>query len=368
MLVNAMGLILADNQRVKLGPLSEPRALSAMPFGGRFRIIDFLLSNMVNSGIKRVGVIALTRYKSLMDHLGTGASWDLDRMNQGLFLLPPYINPLTRSSERSDLSSIIDYIETGFQDYVVITDCNLIMNTLYNEILDQHIESGADISAMYNRDNLKYGLPNISLTLDDKEHVVDVLVDSLTPPSEISAVNVAVIKRDLLLSLLKEARSRGVTDFNFIRLLEYYKQLNVKAWEHKGGIFRINSMANYFKASMSLFDDDLRHELFSELTPVYTKVKNKPPCLVEPGSRVKNVLASDGCIIQGDVENCVLFRGVSVGKGAKLRNSVIFQDTQISNDANLNHVVIDKDSVVKMGVRLLGHPGFPVVIGKGSIV
>ena len=137
MLVNAMGLILADNQRVKLGPLSEPRALSAMPFAGRFRIIDFLLSNMVNSGIKRVGVIALTRYKSLMDHLGTGASWDLDRMNQGLYLLPPYINPLTRSSDRADLTSVIDYLKSGSQDYVVSTDCNLVMNTLYPVICNQ---------------------------------------------------------------------------------------------------------------------------------------------------------------------------------------------------------------------------------------
>ncbi|NLW53534.1 MAG: glucose-1-phosphate adenylyltransferase subunit GlgD [Clostridiaceae bacterium] len=368
MLVNAMGLILADNQRVKLGPLSEPRALSAMPFAGRFRIIDFLLSNMVNSGIKRVGVIALTRYKSLMDHLGTGASWDLDRMNQGLYLLPPYINPLTRSSERSDLSSIIDYIETGSQDYVVITDCNLVMNTLYNDILDHHLDSGAAITVMYNHDGLDCGLPNISLTLAEDERVTDVLVDSHTPPTNVSTINVAVIRRDLLLSLLEDARSRGVTDFTFVRILEYYKQLDVRACEHKGGIFRINSMANYFKASMGLFDDDLRHELFSRENPVYTKVKNKPPCLVEPGSRVKNVLASDGCIIQGDVENCVLFRGVTIGKGAKLRNSVIFQDTQISNDANLNHVIIDKGSVVKMGVRLLGHPGVPVVIGKGSIV
>ncbi|MDD4323458.1 MAG: glucose-1-phosphate adenylyltransferase subunit GlgD [Eubacteriales bacterium] len=368
MFVNAMGLILADNQRVKLGPLSEPRALSAMPFGGRYRIIDFLLSNMVNSGIKRVGVIALTRYKSLMDHLGTGASWDLDRMNQGLFLLPPYINPMTRSSERSDLSSIIDYIETGSQDYVVITDCNLIMNTLYNDLLDRHIESGADITVMYNRDALEYGLPNISLMLDEEERLYDVLADSHTVSTEFSSINVAVVRKDLLLSVLEESRSRGVTDFTFLRLLEFYKQLEIKGCEHKGKVFRINSMANYFKASMSLFDDDLRHQLFSEVTPIYTKVKNQPPCLVEPGSRVNNVLASDGCIIQGDVENCVLFRGVTVGKGAKLRNSVIFQNTQISNDADLNHVIIDKDSVVKMGVRLLGHPGFPVVIGKGSIV
>ena len=368
MLVNAMGLILADNQRVKLGPLSEPRALSAMPFAGRFRIIDFLLSNMVNTGIKRVGVIALTRYKSLMDHLGTGASWDLDRMNQGLYLLPPYINPLTRSSERSDLTSIIDYIESGSQDYVVITDCNLVMNTLYNDILEAHLDSGAAITVLYNHDGFDCGLPNISLTLDQDQRVTDVLVDVNTPPSDISAINVAVIRKDLLLSLLQDARSRGVTDFTFVRILEYYKQLEVRGCEHKGGIFRINSMANYYKASMGLLDDERRHELFSRKTPVYTKVKNKPPCLVEPGSRVKNVLASDGCVIQGDVENCVLFRGVTVGKGAKLRNSVIFQDTQISNDVNLNHVIIDKGSVVKMGVRLLGHPGFPVVIGKGSIV
>ena len=289
-------------------------------------------------------------------------------MNQGLYLLPPYINPLTRSSDRSDLSSIIDYIESGSQDYVVITDCNLVMNTLYNDILDQHLDSGAAITVMYNHDAYEYGIPNISLTLDEDERVTDVLVDMQNPPSDISAINVAVIRRDLLLSLLEDARSRGVTDFTFVRIMEYYKQLDVRGCEHKGGIFRINSMANYFKASMGLFDDELRHELFSRQNPIYTKVKNKQPCLVESGSRVKNVLASDGCIIQGDVENCVLFRGVTIGKGAKLRNSVIFQDTQISNDVNLNYVVIDKDSIVKMGVNLLGHPGFPVVIGKGSIV
>lgn len=368
MLINAMGLILADNRRVKLGPLTEPRALSAMPFAGRFRIIDFLLSHMVNSGIKRVGVVALTRYKSLMDHLGTGASWDLDRMNQGLYLLPPYINPVTRSSERSDLTSIIDYIEHGNQEHVVIIDCNMVMNTTYNDLIDRHIESGADITVMYNHDGTDYGVPNISLSLNDEGRVVDVMVDSSTPPSDVSAINVACIRKDLLLSLLEEARSRGVTDFTFIRLLDFHRQLDIYAYELEDKILRINSIANYFKASMDLFDDDLRHQLFSEDTPIYTKVKNQPPCLVEPGARVKNVLASDGCVIQGDVENCILFRGVTVGQGSKLRNSVIFQDTQISSDADLNYVIIDKDSVVKMGVRLLGHPGFPVVIGKGSIV
>lgn len=368
MMINAMGLILADNRRVSLGALSEPRALSAVPFAGRFRIIDFVLSNLVNSGVKRVGVVALSRYKSLMDHLGTGSWWDLDRMTQGLYLLPPYINPVTRSAERSDLTSVIDYLNAGKQDYVFISDSNFVMNTRLNKLLDAHMESGADITLMYNRDGVEFGPPSISIVMDENNRIREAYVDLKETDIEATAIGVMVIAKDLLLTLLEDARSRGITEFNFLGLVSLFEQLDVRGFEYKGLIFRINSIATYFQASMTLFDDDVRRQLFSTKTPIYTKVKNLAPCVVEPGSRVKNVLASDGCVIQGDVENCILFRGALVGKGAKIRNSVIFQDVQISSDVSLDHVIIDKDSVVKMGVRLVGHPGFPTVIGKGSIV
>jgi glucose-1-phosphate adenylyltransferase len=212
-ITDAMGLILADNRRIQLGALTRPRAIAAMPFAGRFRIIDFTLSNMVNSGIKRVGVVALTKYKSLMDHMGTGAPWDLDRMRQGLYMIPPYINPITREPDRTDAQSVIDYVETGDQKYVVISSCDFVTNTSYKQLINAHVESRADMTVLYHKDGPIEEPPSMVIELDESGYVRDFMVDYPNPTSQKNAVGLIIISRDLLLQLSLSSRYSAAASF-----------------------------------------------------------------------------------------------------------------------------------------------------------
>ena len=369
MLINAMGLILADHNHVHLSDLTGPRALAAMPFAGRYRIIDFILSNMVNSGIKTVGVLAETKYRSIMDHLGTGASWDLDRMTQRLFILPPFISQsVMRGSQASDLSGLLNYIENGKQEYVFIADSNIIMNESYQEIFDVHIESGADVTVLYNKDGADFGSPVVSLELDHKGKLKDLLLDAPHIATRNNFLGLSVISRQLFVNLLQSAIARGHNEFSQLRLLRMYPELDIRGFEHQGFSLRINSVASYFGASMKLLKPQFLHHLFCPERPVFTKVKNEAPAEFEEGCKVKNLLSSDGCRVRGDVSDSVFFRGVDMGRYSVVRNSIIFQDVIIQDGAVLNHVIIDKDCVVRSGVELKGQPDYPILIGKGALV
>lgn len=369
MLKSAMGLILADNRRIELGALNKPRALAAIPFAGRFRMIDFTLSNMVNCGVKRIGVVALTRYKSLMDHMGTGSWWDLDRMRQGLYLIPPYINPVTRAPDRTDAQSIIDYVDSGDQDYVFISSSDYVSNIRYLALLERHLESGAEISVYYACDGLKPAPLSLALQLDDQSYIKDLMIDYPDHGSELNAFGLLVISKRLLLQILTEMMARGIADFSIVRLLQLYERYRIQAVECGDLVLRIYDVASYFEASMKLLDSQVRNQLFQPDRPIFTKVKNRAPCIVSQESgKVSNVLASDGCAIMGEVENSLLFRGCVIGRNARVTNSVLFQDVQVSEGVVLDHVIIDKNSVVKMGGRLHGQAGYPLVIGKNAIV
>ncbi len=369
MLTDAMGLILADNRRIQLDALNQPRALAAVPFAGRFRIIDFTLSNMVHCGIKRVGVVALTRYKSLMDHIGTGAWWDLDRIRQGLYLIPPYINPITRAPDRTDVQSIIDYVQSGNQSHVFISSSDYVSNIRYKPLLDRHLEAGADMSVYFARDGLVPRAFSLSVELDDNSIVRDLMIDYPKAVTELNAFGLIVISKSLLLQILGEMMARGIADFSIIGLLQLYKQFRILAVEHQGLLLRIYDTASYFDASMRVLDSQVRCELFSTERPIYTKAKNRAPCIIWPESgKVSNVLASDGCAIRGEVSNSVLFRGCTIGRNARVTNCVLLQDVQISEGVILDHVIIDKNSVIKMDGKLLGQAGYPIVIGRNSIV
>jgi glucose-1-phosphate adenylyltransferase len=370
MFINAMGLILADNKRIQLGELSRPRALAAIPFAGRYRIIDFMLSNMVNSGMTSVGVIALHKYKSLMDHLGTGSSWDLDRKKQGLSLLPPYINSfnMERSGEVDDLSGLLDFFRANRHRYVVIANSNIVFNATLNDFVARHEESGADISVLYNRDGMKFGSPGVILSMDRKGMVKDLLFNPPKPISTRCSMGVIVLARELLIDLVNEDVSRGDHDFSVENLLRRYMELRINGVEYKGILLRINNIPTYFAGTMSLMDEKTRRDLFWSGLPVYTKVKDEAPTLYGPHNQVNNSFISDGCLINGSLSDSMLFRGVTLSDHATVRNSIIMQDTYISEGVELDHVILDKNCVIRPGIKLVGQKEFPVVIGKGAIV
>ena len=370
MFINAMGLILADHKRIQLGELSRPRALAAIPFAGRYRIIDFMLSNMVNSGIVSIGVIAMHKYKSLMDHLGTGSSWDLDRKKQGLNLLPPYINSFNqeKNGEADDLSGLLDFFRINRQRYVILAGSNTIFNATLNDFVDRHVQSGADMSVLYNRDGMKYGSPGVILGMDRKGQVKDVLFNPGKPVSSRCSMGVVVLERELLIDLISDDVARGDHDFSLENLLRHHNDLRLNGVEYKGILLRVNSVPTYFQSTMRLLEEKTRRDLFWSGLPVYTKVKDEAPTLYGPHNQVNNSFISDGCLINGSLSDSMLFRGVTLSDHATVRNSIIMQDAYISEGVELDHVILDKNCVIRPGIKLVGQKEFPVVIGKGAIV
>ena len=368
MLENAMGLILADHNRVDLGDITEPRALAAVPFGGRYRIVDFMLSNMVNSGITNVGIVAQTKYKSLLDHIGTGAHWDLDRMQQGLHILPPYVTSGYFKGESGDLSGLYDFLLRAKEEHVIISDSNFVCNTDLDEIVRFHAEHKADMTITYNRDGKQYGSPVLSMELENGI-LKDLLVDSPDTSILRNAIGLLVIDRDLLLHLVSQSISRGENIFTIESLLRLHSEYKVRGYEFKDLVLRINSIVTYCKASLRLLETDVRNTLFNRKDyPVYTKVKNESPSQYHLNNFVSNSLISDGCEISGSVSNSLLFRGVDLAKQAKLDHCVIFQDSSIGEGADLQYVILDKNVVIRPGTRLQGQAEYPMVIRKGAVV
>ncbi len=370
MFIDAMGLILADHKRIHLGELSRPRALAAIPFAGRYRIIDFMLSNMVNSGINQIGVATLHKYRSLMDHIGTGSSWDLDRKKPGLTILPPYLTSETvgNSGEGDDLSSLLDFFRNSRQKYVIIANSNVIFNTTFNELVSKHEESGADMTVLYNRDGLRHGPPCVIFDVDRRGMVRDMLINPDKPQSNRRSLGVIVLDRQLVIDILNESIARGELEFSIESLLRKYDRFRIRGFEYKGLVLRVNSIQSYFDSTMQLMSDKVRKELFWSGLPVYTKVKDEAPALYLDDCAVANSIVSDGCRILGTVNNSLLFRGITVSSKAVVKNSIIFQNVYISEGCELENVIIDKDCVIRPGVKLVGQADYPVVIGKGAIV
>lgn len=369
MFIDAMGLILADNKKITLGELSKPRALAAVPFGGRYRIIDYMLSDMVNSGIKSVGILTLNKYKSLMDHLGTGSSWDLDRKSFGLHILPPYVNSeSTGIEDAEELEGLLDFIRSNRSMYVIIADTNMILNTTFNDFVDKHEQSGADISIMYNRDGTKFGTPNYILDVDRKGYVKDLLYNPDKSASNRCSLGIVVLRRELLIDLISEMIARGERVFGVHALAKKYDTLKVRAYDYKGLVLRVNNVQTYFNSSMQLLDDQIRADLFWNGMPIYTKVKDEAPTLYFENSNVSNSIISDGCRIMGSVNNSLVFRGVTISRNTKITNCVIMQDVHVSENCELENVILDKNAVIRPGIKLVGHRDYPVVIGKGAIV
>jgi len=364
---DVMGLILADNKKISLGDLTAPRALSAVPFGGRYRIIDFMLSDMVNSGIKNVGILTYNKYKSLMDHLGTGAAWSLDRKNDGLHILPPYVNSeVTNIIGDEELAGVLDFLRHSRSTYVIVANSNIVLNCTFDGMIKAHEESGADLTVMYNRDALKYGSPSYILETDEDGFVKDMLYNPQKATSNKTSLGIICLRRDMLVDIISKQMSHGLTHFGLHSMVKMFDEIKVYAYEYAGTALRINNVNTYFNASMALLKEDIREDLFWSGKPIFTKVKDEAPALYFDKAEVSSSIISDGCRIYGNVENSIIFRSATVSKNTTVKNCVVMQDAHISENCHLENVILDKNAFVRPGVRLIGHPDHPVVIEKGA--
>ncbi len=367
-----MGVIFSNIYDEHLGEITKNRTLASLPFGGRYRLIDFVLSNMVNSGITNVGVITKLNYQSLMDHLGKGKEWDLDRKIDGLFILPPFGAGQKRiyKDKIEALWGAMRYLERSNEEYVVLSDSNIICSLNYKDVLDRHIETNADITVVTKREHITDRLDTKGLVIktDKNGVVIDVLVNYNIPGVVKCGMGMYLMKRELLISLLNEANSYNLTDFDREIIQNKYQSMKIVDWEFEDTILRIDSVQRYFEANMALLSEEVRDEIFNKHGYVYTKVRDEVPTHYGESCTVSNSLVADGCHIDGEVENSILFRGVRVAKGAKVSNCILMQDTQIGKNVELDYIISDKEVTVSDGRMLMGAPKHQLIISKGKTV
>ena len=372
---DVMGIVYTSKDDLTLRELTSQRAVAAIPVACRYRIIDFTISSLVNSNIHNVGIIAQKNYHSLMDHLGSGKDWDLHTRNNGLFILPPFLTRENGGEYNGVLDALranFDYLRRSRQEYVILTNSDYIMNTSFEPMIQQHIHTGADITLMY-----KKATPEITefssssknnhcyLNVNGDNVVTDIEINPNAASYDNLYLNVMMIKRTMLMYLVDQVISHGSHDLYADVLRPYISSgsMKIMGFEEKGYYRRIETIRGYFNFNMDLLKPGVRTELFGG-NPVYTKTRDSVPTIYRDNAKVSNSLIADGCVIDGEVESCVLFRGVTVGKGAKLKNCVIMQDGYIEEDVELENVIFDKAVTIRSHGRLIGQKQYPIVIGK----
>jgi len=373
-MTNTMGIILSGWKKPALKDLSYKRSVSAIPFGGKYRAIDFVLSNMVNSGITNVGVLTQYSFRSLMDHLGSGKEWDLDRRYDGLFIFPPSLSDDESGWYRGSADAMyhnLSFLKRSNEEYVIISQGNSIFKMQMGDMLEYHQAVNADITLAYRKmyDYSREDLSSLGIVkLDENNRIIDLQEKPLNPQSDLASIGVYMIRRSLLISLLEECIAHG--DYDFVKdiMIKKLDILSIYGYEFKGYWRNISSVRNYYRCSMDMLNPAVREELFVKNGKIYTKVKDEAPAKYNEEAEVRNSIVADGCFIEGVVENSILFRGVTVAKGAVIRNSIIMQGAVIEQDASLNYAILDKNVVLTKGKCLKGEYDYPVVVSKNSVV
>ena len=307
-----------------------------------------------------------------MDNLGAGREWDLTRKRGGLNIVPPFAERSVKlySGRVDALDSILNWLEAQKERYVILSDSYIAMNFDFNKLIDAHVKSGADVTMVYNRAAIPEGArsDNYTIRLDDNDRVVEILSNDYRIGEQNLAMNIYVIERESLIHLIHDASVRGLVYFERDILAHNVNILNIHALEYTGYVAHVCDMKSYFDENLKLIDEKNLNALFPKESPVYTKIRDDNPVRYVNGSSVSNSLLADGCVIEGTVENCVLFRGVRVKKGAVVRNCVLMQDTVVEPGAQLDCVVTDKNVRVTADKKLSGTESFPVYVQKNHTV
>ncbi|MEA4847215.1 MAG: glucose-1-phosphate adenylyltransferase subunit GlgD [Clostridiaceae bacterium] len=372
-MLDYMGIINLNEREDNIKGLTYHRPLAAVPIAGRYRMIDFALSNLVNAGVQNISIFTQNKYRSLLDHLGTGKAWDLDRKNDGLFIMNPTFDYHYLGMYRGDIENFkshIDYINFSKQNNVIITPSNMICNLNYGDAVKYHNETGADITIIYKQaDNCidDYQYCN-TLTLDENGKIEHIDLNFGKESKCNISMDMYILKKSLFLDIVNSCVSRGYYDYFREAVRKYLDKLKIYGYRFEGYLACINSIYGYYKTNMQLLDMEISKELFFKNGLIYTKVKDEPPTKYEENARVTNSFVANGCVINGQVENSILFRSVKIREGAVVRNSIIMQNCLIEEGSEVINAILDKSVRVTKGKQLIGAEEDPKVYEKKAII
>ena len=374
---DALGIIFPNSYDSLVPELVGERLMASIPFASRYRMVDFILSSMANCGIDNISLIVRKNYHSLMDHLGSGREWDLVRKNGGLNIVPPFAEKTVKlyTGRVEALASILPFLRSQKEKYVVMSDPNIAVNFDFNALIDAHVESGADVTIVYAEEELPKSLTESNIVSEDLYYTLKVedgrvkriYMNSKEEGIQNFSMNIYILERELLIDLINTAYVRGYLYFERDILAPQLDKLNVQAYRYDGYKARISDIRSYFEENMKLLEDENLDALFSG-SSIYTKIRDDNPTRYIKGAKVKNIMAADGCVLEGQVEDSVLFRGVKVAKGAKVKNCVLMQGTVIEEGARVENVITDKNVTITVGKEVKGTDTFPVYVAKNQTV
>lgn len=372
--MNMTGIIFSELYGGGLDALTSDRNMGAIPFGGRYRLVDFVLSNMVNSGITNVGVLARQHYHSLMDHLANSQEWDLNRKNGGLLIIPPFATESydhNLNGKLDELRNALDYLQDSDSPYVLLADAHVVCNIDYRSVLESHIASGCDLTVVATREPASdHTVYSSVIQVGDNGCVSAFLLDCHAKQNDYAGMDVYIMEREKLIHLIRECSAKGKYHFERDFIQTYFNSgaLSVNLYEFRDVHFRIRSVEDYLHCCLKLIDPQVGASLFRPDRPIYTRVTDEVPTFYGLDCHLSGCIVADGCIIDGNAEESVFSRGVRIGENASVKRSVIMQGSVVGEGAELEYVIMDKWATVSAGCKLKGHPSAPVIIRKGVAV
>jgi len=371
--MNSIGIIFPNIRDNAMGELTKRRTVASMPFGGRYRFVDFVLSNMANSGLTSIGIITKYNYQSLMDHLGNCSEWDLNRKNSGVYILPPFSTGYT-SVYRGNLEALenaLSFLNANKEKYVLMCDTTVICNINYEDVIKNHRESGADVTVIAAKpyENDSFTDSDFFVKSEDGK-AVDIAIGKLISNDWLVGMGMFVIERKKLIQTIEDYVSRGRFSFekDFVQKEFNEGNLTVNVYEFEKTILRNHNVKSYFDNNLKLMDLKVRNEIFSKGAPVYTKVRDEAPTFYAKDAVISNCIIADGCTLLGNAENSVFFRDVELKKDAKVKNCIIMQGSKIGKGVSLEYVIVDKNVKIEDNIALKGSPEIPLIIPKGTTV
>ena len=369
--MNVMGIIFANDANI--GELTNQRTMASLPFGGRYRQVDFALSNLSCAGVRHVGIISRHNYQSLMNHIGDGEEWGLELEEGGLEFLTPYAQSATHTyrGKLESMANAMNFLEFGADDeLLVMIDSAVLSNVNLIDVLNKHVQSGKDVTVV-----TKAGIANGEKVLDlalkmENGEVADMVVDYAAPAEYLASMDMFVMNKKWMVQQIKEmiARDKFHMDRDLVLGGWQRGKVSVNVYEFQGVTLFNESVEEYFYNSLALIKKDVRHDLFHGNHPVYTKVRDRVPTYYGEACDIENCLVADGCMLEGEVEDSVIFRQVAVGKGAEVEHCVIMNDAVIGEGAELKYAILDKNVTVTPGAKLIGTKKSPIIVRRGETV
>lgn len=374
---NTLGIIIGFDSNNDLRELSEHRPVASVPFGGRYRVIDFMMSNLVNSGCYQVAVLMRDKYQSLLDHLGSGKDWDLSRKRGGMFLLPPNAfapksSPLVTENYRTSLEalgSISDMLNKNKSEHVLICSADIVANIPLDEVMKEHKKSEADVTIVCTK-NSEGGAFDMFLDLSPRHEVEDIRNgDNMGGKCKYKSMGIYIMKRKYLQSLLSDCVTHNLRSFERDAMQHVFKRGDkVHGYVFNKYSAKIENVKGYFSASMDMLDKDIRDQVFLKNRPILTKIYDEAPTYYGEDAEVSDSLIADGSRIEGTVENSIIFRGCTIAKDAVVKDSIVLPNSSIGEGVELSYVVTDKGVTVRENRKMVGGATYPVAIAKNATV